>query len=170
MTKVYFPAEKTPAEWRTLATGGRRRSAESFERCDTDGFLSQWSDDLHARLYDLCADELEWLFDSATGEPVEDWKWISGRYGSSVLIPGAAYDGEGRFFHPSQAAKGATRLARDKAKGFHWGVVRTEVVVMMGGGGTGMSGVMSVRPIMQRRKGSALEVVARVSDSYNDEA
>lgn len=173
MTKVYFPADKPAAEWRAMASGGRRDEAASFERCDTDGFLSQWSSGLHGRLYDLCADlaetggiaELDWIFDAETGEPVADWKWVQGRYGSSILIPGAEY-GQGRFFRPSSAAKGATRLARDKAKGFYWGVVKAEVVVMMGGGGTGLAGALSVRPIMERRKGAPLMVVAEVSDRY----
>tara|TARA_R110002126_G_scaffold50297_1_gene138806 strand:+ start:132 stop:638 length:507 start_codon:yes stop_codon:yes gene_type:complete len=39
----------TAAEHREAAKASRARSVESFERCDTDGFLSQWAGDLSAK-------------------------------------------------------------------------------------------------------------------------
>ena len=48
--------ETHTAEWhRQQAAELRRRSAESFERCDTDGFLSQWANDITARRHELDA-------------------------------------------------------------------------------------------------------------------
>jgi hypothetical protein len=172
MSEVYFPADRSPAEWRAMARGQHQYAADSWERSDTDGFVSQWASGVTGRMYDLLArlaeaggvEEMKWVFDSKTGEPVE-WRWIETRYGSSILIPGAAY-GEGRFFNPSRARRGADRLKRDQAKGFHWGTVRTEVVAMFSGGGSGLSGALSVHPITERKKGSPLEVVEVVSSEY----
>jgi len=48
-------AERTPAEWRASAAECSRRSQESWERSDTDGFLSQWASDLSAQLYEAKA-------------------------------------------------------------------------------------------------------------------
>ncbi len=55
----YFPENHTPAEWREMAHGRNTAAAESFERCDTDGFLSQWASGQMARVYDACADLAE---------------------------------------------------------------------------------------------------------------
>ena len=41
---------KTAAEWREEAEMAHRAKEESFERCDTDGFLSQWAHGLHSQL------------------------------------------------------------------------------------------------------------------------
>jgi hypothetical protein len=55
-----------PAALRAYAEARRQSSRESFERCDTDGFLSQWASDLTASLYDLQAHVAEsnglWMF------------------------------------------------------------------------------------------------------------
>ena len=41
----------TAAEHRQAATVADQRAADSFERCDTDGFLSQWADGITAQLH-----------------------------------------------------------------------------------------------------------------------
>lgn len=41
------------------AAESRRKEAESFDRCDTDGFLSQWAHGITARLADARADIIE---------------------------------------------------------------------------------------------------------------
>ena len=46
---------KTPAELRAEADACDLRAEESFERCDTDGFLSQWADGLEANRLRLAA-------------------------------------------------------------------------------------------------------------------
>lgn len=56
MKDYYFPEQKTADEWRKLAHSNIEQGEASFERCDTDGFLSQWASGQMARLYDALAD------------------------------------------------------------------------------------------------------------------
>lgn len=49
----------TASELQQRAADKRQRAEESWERSDTDGFLSQWASDLGARLDDLNAEALE---------------------------------------------------------------------------------------------------------------
>lgn len=44
-----------PVALRQMAADSRQREAESFERCDTDGFLSQWTNAIGAQLYEAQA-------------------------------------------------------------------------------------------------------------------
>lgn len=46
---------KTATEWREEAHKQAAAKEESFERCDTDGFLTQWSHGIHDQLYRLKA-------------------------------------------------------------------------------------------------------------------
>ena len=39
-------------ELRNMAAANRKAAQESFDRCDTDGFLSQWASGITAMLYD----------------------------------------------------------------------------------------------------------------------
>lgn len=48
-------SDLTATEWRQRAGDSRRSSQESWERSDTDGFLSQWASDLYAQLYEAKA-------------------------------------------------------------------------------------------------------------------
>lgn len=67
---------KTPKEWRALANVSARAKDDSFDRCDTDGFLSQWAHGLSAQLFEAKARVSEangmmdfpGLFLSVTGE------------------------------------------------------------------------------------------------------
>lgn len=69
---------KTAAELRELAAECQRQRAESWERSDTDGFLSQWASGLSAQLYHRQAEiveqggqaEFPGLFRQDTGERV----------------------------------------------------------------------------------------------------
>lgn len=158
---VYFPDAHTPEEWRAMATRSSDAEAESWERSDTDGFLSQKAFTVMAFMYrDLATlaenggrEEIRWLFDAETGEPIENWRWVETRYGGSILVG----DGDDAvWFNPSHARKGATRLARDKAKGFVWGDVETEVVVMMSGW----------HHITRRKNDAVLKIVHPVSPDY----
>jgi hypothetical protein len=138
MSEIYFPTDHSADEWLAMAADSSRSSQESWERSDTDGFLSQWASDTTARMYRHLADlaenggktTLRWLFtqnDDGQWVPVEDWRWVQTRYGSSVLIPGEGY-GNGTFFNPSEARKAARRQAADERKGYRWGTVEAEVV------------------------------------------
>lgn len=52
-------SEMTAEDHREAAKADRKRAIESFERCDTDGFLSQWASDLNARKHEREASILE---------------------------------------------------------------------------------------------------------------
>lgn len=52
-------ATKTAAEYRALAAGNHKNAEDSFDRCDTDGFLSQWASGVVAREYEYLADLAE---------------------------------------------------------------------------------------------------------------
>lgn len=45
-----YEAKMTAEDFRKSAADSKRRSYESFERSDTDGFLSQWANDIGANL------------------------------------------------------------------------------------------------------------------------
>lgn len=86
-------AGRTAEEFRADARAAHQRSADSFERSDTDGFLSQWASDTMARAYELAAEILDagsvWEFfgvrDMATGVLIPG-KWIETQYGGKFAI------------------------------------------------------------------------------------
>lgn len=125
------PQELTGDQWRTKAKEARLTEAESFDRCDTDGFLSQWAnqrlqygyldnakvaDAGHVQsrpaIFDLDGE----LLSIRTG--VNDW-------GNDYWI----VDGEnGRtFLNESQAQKLATARKNNEKKGFRRGFVNVRV-------------------------------------------
>lgn len=53
MTALFIT--KSADEYRAMARDARKDADDSFDRCDTDGFLSQWASDTTARQYDLAA-------------------------------------------------------------------------------------------------------------------
>lgn len=145
---------KTADEWRVVAAASRKRSADSFERSDTDGFLSQWAGDMSASEADLKADiaeangmiDVEALF-------LADGRIASTHYGNGDFGPywrlndTAALVYGKRFFNPSQAGKSATRRRNNAKKGFTIGTIRVAAYVTLSGGGKGLSGALSVRPV-----------------------
>lgn len=66
MSDKFYGKSNDAAALRAMAEDRRRRSQESFERCDTDGFLSQWASDITARMFDLQAEVADsnglWIF------------------------------------------------------------------------------------------------------------
>lgn len=136
MGTVYFPMDHTADEWKAKARECYQRSAESFERCDTDGFLSQWASDVTGRLYDQCAEVAAngglWTFTvlaDADGNVIEGARNVKTRYGWAWVTP------DGVWFNPSRAEDEAVALARNLAKGFRLVQVKREAVVTMGEGG-----------------------------------
>lgn len=83
---------ETAETYRAMATDCRNRSAESFDRCDTDGFLTQWAHDVNARKYDLAAvladnngeAEFDALFD-LDGNIVPA-AIVNGQYGATWIV------------------------------------------------------------------------------------
>lgn len=132
MGTVYFPMDHTPAEWRAMAAECYKREQESFERSDTDGFLSQWASTVTARLYSTCAEVAEkggkWKFRelaTADGILIEGAREVKTKYGWSWLTPG------GQWFNPSKAQDEEKRKAANLAKGYQFIEVEREAVVMM---------------------------------------
>lgn len=136
---------QTPEALRQQAAERDLSAAESFDRCDTDGCMSQWASGITAREYELKATLAEngavtqtaAVFD-LDGNLVPA-VWVEGTYGWSWML----LDADGRrdpslgkrgFFSPSQAAKDATRIANNAKKGFYEGLVEVEAVVDTRGG------------------------------------
>lgn len=164
---IYFPTDHTADEWRAMAKGNVLAAAKSFEECDTDGFLSQWASNVMASVYRECATlaedggftEMAWPMD-LEGNPVQAWRWVQGKYGSSVMIDNGG--SKPKWWNPSEAKGAKTRLARDTAKGYVWGIVRTEAVVGMAGNQT------CVQPIVLPKNDSPRVVVHKVAPRYAD--
>jgi hypothetical protein len=55
----YSDLKKTAQDFRDEAAADRKRREDSWNRSDTDGFLSQWGSDLSARLSNAKADLLD---------------------------------------------------------------------------------------------------------------
>jgi hypothetical protein len=137
----------TATTLRQQAAAKREQAAESFERCDTDGFLSQWASDITARKLDAQADIAEnggkayfaryILLDAETGETV-DAKLIETRFGTAWLIPGV--QGKGRFVnaHPKREATMVAKGYREAIE-----VFEAEARADIAGSGTGLSGAAS---------------------------
>ena len=133
---TYTISDHTADEYRKMAQGCRDRSAESWERSDTDGFLSQWASDSMARQYDNLADwaenggdvqEISWpmiLDDEGNWRWVDEFRFVSGQYGESVRI---WHEGTVHWWNPSQARKAVIARRNDEKKGFRWARVMANV-------------------------------------------
>lgn len=115
---------KTAAEWRAMAVSNRQRSAESFERCDTDGFLSQWAGDQMAARYEQCATIAEDGGMECTAIFDLEGNWIDARlvdtqYGLSWVHEDE--NGNTKWFNESQARNEKTRIANNAKKGYYVG-------------------------------------------------
>lgn len=117
---------RTADEYLAAAQDCRKRSAESFERCDTDGFLSQWASDTMANRYSRNAEIVEAggvhrlaLIEIATGAVVAtSAQYLEGQYGWYYLInDDEAAARLGRFVTPSSAQNEATRDRNNAKKG-----------------------------------------------------
>lgn len=135
---------KTGDELREMASESARRSRDSFDRCDTDGFLSQWASDTTARLYRHAADladngwtaEFDELFDAETGERL-NVRLVETRYGMAFVYdtPQGAV-----WVSRSHASTDAKRRKHYAGKGVTLGTIRRRVVPAMDGRGTGLNG------------------------------
>lgn len=113
-----------------------RREQESFDRSDTDGFLSQWANAVAGRLYDQLAEVAEaggvWTFTvlaNAAGTVIEGAREVQTRYGWAWVTP------DGQWFNPSRARDETQAEARNLAKGFRLVQVERPAVVTMAEGG-----------------------------------
>jgi hypothetical protein len=140
----------TPQQLREQARECRRRAYESFENCDTDGFLSQWASNITADELEMKADLLEKdnvseftaLF-TATGELIPDAREVETRFGWAWVHK---VDGQSVWFNPSKAKNEDTRRFNNLKKGYYLGRVLAKARVKIIASGTGLSGAASARP------------------------
>ena len=120
---------KTGEQWRQMAREARHRSAESWERSDTDGFLSQWASDTMAARYSdnaTIADDggmIEYpaLFD-LDGHVIRA-RYFEGTYGWCWMVLDQEGQRTGQYLTESGARKASTRMANNRKKGFTIGRV-----------------------------------------------
>lgn len=141
---------KTAAQWRAAAAEELRRREESWERSDTDGFVTQWVHGMSASEYSLKAQlaeqnsmtEVSALFDLEGNllHTLHGW----GQFGEYFMIldeDGNKDTTQGRngFFSPSQARSEVTKRKNNAAKGFYVGAVKVPAKVDIVASGTGLS-------------------------------
>jgi hypothetical protein len=129
---------KTPDELRAMAAACYKSASDSFDRCDTDGYLSQWASEQTARVYHCAAGLAEdgWYADRAALFDLDgnllDAELKDTRYGMSWLVR----DGSSvRWVNQSRARSAAKRRAAYEKKGVRLGTVRRRVVLATGDGG-----------------------------------
>lgn len=137
---------------RAEATAHEAKAAESFDRCDTDGFLSQWADGISAQRKRAEADLME---AGGTAEftalfhldgTVASTHSAYGQWGQYWVLNDAAAERYGkRFYSPSKAMDEKRRDANDAKKGFHVGTIRCSARVDIVANGTGLAGAASAR-------------------------
>lgn len=167
----------TAQEHREAANASRKRQAESFERSDTDGFLSQWASDLTAREHEAWASLLEddgmivtqALFDLDGN--VASTHSAYGQYGRYWVLNDSAAERYGkRFFSPSNAQNPEREWKNNRAKGFTLGLISVEGYVDIAANGTGLSGAASahivVRPVVDRLKSGEYRVLTTDSHAH----
>lgn len=134
----------TATELRAEAAQHDRDAQESFERCDTDGFLTQWASGLTAQEKRAQAEieengglsDFPALFD-LEGNYVPA-KLINGRYGLAWTL----VDDEGTFTGEFVSAF-PKRRATIVGKGYTEGRVLRPARATVTGGGTGLAGAAS---------------------------
>lgn len=110
----------TAAEWRAKANQSQNDAYDSFERCDTDGFMSQWASNQMATRYLAIARATEnggriehtAFIDIATGEMIRG-TWRETQYGA-----GYAPENGGKWIFPSNAKSDAVRERNNARKGY----------------------------------------------------
>lgn len=169
----------TPTEYREKAAEADRAAAESFDRCDTDGFLSQWANTITAQQHRLNADIVEQggrsafpaLFD-LDGNLVAA-KFIPTRYGTAWGLlasddPDAAITG---WVNRSKAQDPARRAATLAQKGYTEGTVLAFARAKVCGSGTGLAGAANAYVAAVRTDGGFsrdVEIITR--DANTDQA
>lgn len=136
----------TPGEHRAAANAHEEAARESYERCDTDGALTQWAHGINAQKQHLAAQIAEqggmWdfpaLFDlDGNLVPAKEiktcygWAWMLLDENGRCLRD---ENGRGQFFGDSQARSEKVRRRNDAKKGFYVGRVRVPAKAELRGG------------------------------------
>ncbi|MHB9861915.1 hypothetical protein [Streptomyces sp. YIM S03343] len=143
----------TPDEHRETAAAYATARQESYDRCDTDGALSQWAYGLNEAKHHLAAQiaeqggtwEFAGLFD-LNGNPVPAVR-VQGRYGWAWKL----LDDNGRttaWFNESKAKDDTRRTAAHARKGYYVGTVRVPAYADLAAGGIGC-----ITPVALRKDG-----------------
>jgi hypothetical protein len=143
----------TPTEYLDKARQHEQDARDSFDRCDTDGFVSQWASGVcaaEARLNAWLAenggkDDFAALFD-LDGNLVAA-KLLNTRYGLSW---GILEDDDPSSRVVRWIGAFPKRASTMRNKGFYEGTVRCPAHVTLAGSGTGLSGALTVRPYTTR--------------------
>lgn len=130
------------AELRARSKGSRDEQQASFDRCDTDGFLSQWAHGLTAEKYAAQARVLEHgghapfvgLFKIETGERVPA-RMISTKFGTRWMVCDPQTGRSAGIFYPTGPTSHKQRKA-GLGERPEWAPAEAKVV----GRGTGLSG------------------------------
>lgn len=168
-------AQTTAQQHRSTAAAHDTAAQESFERSDTDGFMSQWAHGVMAQRERLAADIAEdggramflALFD--TNGNLVPAKYIETRFGYSWALlssddPRSEFKG---WFNPSKARKVGVARTNDAKKGYYVGYVMAPAKADLGGGN-----LTSVRAYPKRIDGGFsrdVEIVDNGQDETNIE-
>ena len=159
----------TPEEWRAKARGNHKEAADSFERCDTDGFMSQWASGVMADEYETCAVLAEdggltttrALFFAGT-DKVASTHFAQGQWGGYWVLNDEATEAYGkRFLNESKASTGEKQRAAMVKKGFTVGRVQVKGYVALRGKYTVSAGIF---PEVDALRAGEFEVVETDSD------
>lgn len=122
-------ARKKAAELREMGTRNDREARDSFDRCDTDGALSQWASGITAQKYRLQADIAEnggmWSFPALfdlDGDLIAA-RQVYGEYGTFWSYLEEDGTRTGRTTGESWAASEKVRIRNNAKKGFYVGSV-----------------------------------------------
>ena len=148
--------ELTPEEHRRLAREADDKAYESFERSDTDGFLSQWALGLSAQKHRLAAEiaeaggraEFPALFD-LEGNLVPA-KLVRTQYGTSWAVLADEDDPHGevaKWVGRSRAESPERQVETMEKKGYREGTVRARAKADIVGTGHGLSGTAWVTTV-----------------------
>jgi hypothetical protein len=167
------------AQYREAAAKCRRDAAESWERSDTDGFVSQWASGVTAREYELKAQiaenggraEFPALFDLdgnlVAAKLVEVRDRYNPREGATVSKWCVLESDDPRSSAVAWLTAFPVRKSTLARKGYTEGCVLAPARAATGGSGTGLSGALSVSVYAKRTDGGFsrdVEVVTTCRD------
>jgi hypothetical protein len=144
---------ETAARLREQAAQHDRNAAESFERCDTDGFLSQWASGINAEVARRNADIAEaggvWTFERTRltdldGNIVEDARAVDTRYGRKWRVDSAD------AWLPYMPARESTLGKRGYREVVETAVAPAKAITSAPRGARGLSGATSVSVVIIR--------------------
>lgn len=147
---------------RERAREAAQHAADSWERSDTDGFLSQHANSLSAQQHRLQAeiDDAEGLSSfpalADTDGNLVPAKLVHTRYGSAWGLLSDPDDPQSQFtgfVNTSKAATPEKRAAALAGKGYQVVTVRAPARAVLAGGGQGLGGMLGVHAAVVRADG-----------------